>query len=192
MSLLRRMVDGVIGTSRQLTAAGSYRKALKYNRRAIKLVNRMVRNDPYPFAALINQPTLARLHYDQAGILHQLGAGEQAIAAAKFAEYLYTDIDPTQGDPGSVEATLREFRKQGMHRLTEFEEHIGNAANARSYLALMLALYRGTTSADTVEVLGSNAVRTYEELARVSRTYGPEDLRRVVAQVTQAQQLLRR
>jgi hypothetical protein len=166
--------------------------ALKANLKALARLDRVVRADPTGVARLANQPALARLHYDQASLQHNLGNAAQALEAARTAEVLYTDADPTHGDPARVEAAVREFQRRHPGSVQEFEAHIGDAANARSQLAWMLACHLGAREADTVERLGTNAIRTYEQLVLVSRTYGPSDLRLVSEQVAQAHELLRR
>jgi hypothetical protein len=192
MSLLEKRVNALIAKAAAHAAAGHHHKALKVNVRALKLLDAAVRADPTGITRIANQPAAARLHYDQAALHHNLGAGEEAVKAARTAEHLYTDIDPTHGNPADVEAVVRQFRRAHPGDTTSFEELIGNAANSRSQLAWMLACHHGAKASDAVERLSANAVRTYEELIRVSRTYGPDDLRLVVAQTAQAHELLRR
>lgn len=191
-SWTQRALHGTIGKSQRLTASGNHRKALKLNRRAIDLLDRAVRLDPNPLAAILHRTTAAHLHYDQAALLHQLGDDDAAVEAGRTAVHLYTDVDPTHGDPDRVTAVLREFRQRSGESPSAFEDHVAHTANARSYLALLLASHRGAACADEVERLSTAAVRTFEELVRSGQTYGPDDLRRVVAQANQAQQLLLR
>lgn len=192
MSLFEKRVNALIAKASAHTAVGHHHKALKVNVRALKLLDAAVSADPTGVARIANQPAVARLHYDQAALHHNLGAGEEAVRAARTAENLYTDIDPSHGNPAEVEAVVRQFRSAHPDDTESFEELIGNAANARSQLAWMLACHNGSNAANAVERLAANAVRTYEELIRVSRTYGPDDLRLVVAQTAQAHELLRR
>ncbi|WP_434449986.1 hypothetical protein [Lentzea sp. E54] len=189
---LRKSIDGLIATAAGHAARGDFRRALKVNRSALDLLDRTVRADPTGVARIANQPAAARLHYDQVLLHHNLNDGARAVQAARTAEFLYTDIDPTHGDPDQVEATVRDFRRRHPGSVDEFEELIGNAANSRSQLAWMLACHQGAPARETVERLGSSAIRTYEHLLLVSRTYGPDDLRLVTAQVAQAYELLRR
>ncbi|WP_394619423.1 hypothetical protein JNUCC0626_10085 [Lentzea sp. JNUCC 0626] len=165
---------------------------LKANQRALERLERQVSRDPTGVAWNANQPLLARLHYDAAALHYNIGNGPQAVEAARTAEFLYTDIDPTHGDPSRVEATVQRYRREHPGSVQEFEELIGNAANARSQLAWMLACHHGGREAAAVERLATNAVRTYEQLILVSHQYSPVDLRLVHDQVTQAYALLRR
>ncbi|PWK86291.1 hypothetical protein C8D88_105334 [Lentzea atacamensis] len=192
MPWFQRSIDRLIDKARHHAAAGDYRKALKINLRGLALIDSAVRADRTGIAGLANQPAAARLHYDQASLHHNLDDGDKAVQAAWTAELLYTGIDPTRGDPALVEETIRDFRRQHPGQTDEFEDLIGDAANARSQLAWMLACHRGAAAAAKVEHLGRNAIRTYEELIRVSRRYGNDDLRLVLAQVAQAHELLRR
>ncbi|GLY50408.1 hypothetical protein Lesp01_40640 [Lentzea sp. NBRC 102530] len=162
---------------------------LKANQRALGRLERLRRQDP---TGIAHQPQIARLHYDAATLHNNIGNGPQAVEAARTAEALYTDLDPTHGDPSRVETTVQRFRAQHPESVRQFEELIGNAANARSQLAWMLACHHGRSEAAAVERLATNAIRTYEQLILVSRQYGPADLRLVNEQVTQAYALLRR
>ncbi|GGM76025.1 hypothetical protein GCM10011609_09950 [Lentzea pudingi] len=177
---------------RQPAKAPKDSRELKATRDAITRIERTVAKDPTGVARVANRSALARLHYDQAALHNNIGNGPEAVQAARTAERLYTDVDPTHGDPARVEAAVREFRRLHPGSVDEFEALIGDAANARSQLAWMLACHHGAPEADTVERLGTKAIRTYEQLVLVSRTYGPDDLRLVAAQVAQALALLRR
>lgn len=182
-------INRTITKSRTLTAAGHYTKALAHNRRAIELIEWAARLDP--LRGLANQSTLARLYYEQAGILSQLNDGARAVSAAQLAEHLYTDIDPTGGLPDLVAPAVESFRAQhGNNETVPFEELIGNAANARSFLAIVLARYQGRSAAESVERHGRNAVQTFTELIRVGLAYNREDLSRVRDQVNHAHRLL--
>ncbi|MGI5499684.1 hypothetical protein [Lentzea sp. CA-135723] len=181
-----------LGTQARPRPAGRPRTSpqLKANQRALDQLERQASHDPV--ARVANQPAIARLHYDAAALHNNIGNGPQAVESARAAEFLYTDLDPTHGDPSRVEATVQRFRREHPESVREFEELIGNAANARSQLAWMLACHHGRSEAATVERLATNAIRTYERLILVSRQYGPDDLRLVSDQVTQAYALLRR
>lgn len=193
-----RRVNRAIEGSRRHAAAGSWVRTLRANRRAVRMLGG---DSGDPVALLVNAAILAQLYYEQAQPLHELGHGEAAIAAAERATDLYTRVDPTCGDPGLVEAAIRDHRRgrpglytgpQAEGDAEEFDARIGDAANAVSQLALLLALHRGRAESKFVEWLATQAIDTYTTLAQVSPHYGAEELNRVIAQVNQARQLLLR
>ncbi|MFI7680943.1 hypothetical protein [Actinophytocola sp. NPDC049390] len=181
-------INRAIKKSRSLIEARNYRKALTHNRHAIGMMERVARFDA--LYGLTDRPTLAGLYYEQAGILAQLNEWEQAVVAAQIADHLYTDVDPTRGTPDLVAPKVRQFRAEhGDHAVVPFEERIGDAANARSFLALLLARHQGA-AAESVERLGRNAIETFSELIQVGLAYDRDDLGRVRDQVSQARRLL--
>ncbi|WP_031469207.1 hypothetical protein [Sciscionella sediminilitoris] len=182
-------INRAIRKSRSLTESGNHGRAAAWNLRAIGMLERAARFDV--LHGLADRPALAGLYCERAGILARLMEWDSACDAAETAVDLYLDVDPARGAPDLVAVKVREFRAEhGDAAVVPFEEHIGDAANARGFLALLLARNRGAAAKPAVERLGSNAVQTFTELIRVGLAYDREDLRRIRDQVSQAHRLL--
>jgi tetratricopeptide (TPR) repeat protein len=189
--LVQTMLNRRSLKSRALAEQGRYRRALGPNQRAIGLMELIARQ--LPDGDIANRSTLGDLYYERSDFLQQLDRGPQAIEAVTRALSIYATIDPTYGDPDAVPRVIAAHRAEfGEQSLEAFEMHIGRPANARSYLALLLAVHRRREARAQVESLSDNAVRTFTALVKFGVAYEKADLDRVRGQVARARaQLLR-
>ncbi|MFI7680942.1 hypothetical protein [Actinophytocola sp. NPDC049390] len=180
----RHRASSEIRQSIACAEAGALATAMIHSRRAEDCIDRLMRHEP---DGLYHRLVLAGLLYNRATILDGLGEGDDSLAAARTANELYEDFDPSHGDPSAVAPLLREFRSDSQ----EVETLMAQAADARARFARLLAKYDGRSAVEAVHRHGSAAVQTYQALVRAGHHFGQSDVARVTDQYDAAKNHLR-